>query len=116
MPPVHSGMVPSAFPAFSPPSGVRSAPSRAASWELTADQAGAQARSPAIAADRANPMTFFDMFLLHTRRTSFRTSIDARRNEVTIVQQVVLTRATEVRVVHGELGLRLQIGRHSEGR
>src|SRR5262245_8394098 len=47
MPPVHSGIEPSALPAFSAPIGVRSAPSRAASFSPTADQADDAASSAA---------------------------------------------------------------------
>src|SRR5207244_4020897 len=56
MPPVHSGMVPSALAAFSAPIGVRSAPRRAASCGLTAAHADPPRRSTAAERQRMTPL------------------------------------------------------------
>src|SRR2546429_310773 len=83
----------------------RSASRRAASCALTADQQGAAPRTPAATTAPASALKVIPLSMppLHSSKRV----LDARRNEVTIVQQVVLAGAPEVCVVHGELRLRL---------
>src|ERR1700683_3481644 len=115
MPPSHAGMVPSALPAFSPPRGVSSCPRRAASCGLTAAHASGANSSPAavtrISAFIAAPpyLSAFPAVRLASER-----ELDARRNEVAIVEQVVLAGSAVVRVGNVQLPPRARAAREAE--
>src|SRR5579863_2657648 len=90
-PPAQAGIVPSALAAFSPPRGVRSCPRRAASCGLTAPHA-----------DCANSTAAAKRTTVFIAAPSER-KLDARGEEVAIVQQVVLASAVVVGIREVEL-------------
>src|SRR5512137_324831 len=97
-PPSHAGMVPAALPAFSPPSGVRSAPSRAASWALMAAcAAGTGISATTSAATAAN---FASFIVIPSERV-----LDGRGDVVAVPQLVVLIAAAVGRVVQVDFPL-----------
>src|SRR5215468_5739371 len=87
-------MLPSALAAFSAPSGVRSWPSRAASCGPTAPNA-ADANNINTAAERIGIFMTPPSMCVHgaTRHGASERYFDAGRDEIAIVQQVVLTGA-----------------------
>src|SRR5690348_11891856 len=111
-------MVPSALPAFSPPSGVRSAPRRAASCGLTAPKASGAASS-AAADNRVRVFIAAPPFVrgLRARRrpSSFsERELDAGRDEIPVVQQILLSRAAVVGVGDVQLPALMGRGRESD--
>src|SRR5215831_2104355 len=110
-------MLPSALPAFSPPSGVRSWPSRPASCGLTAPNA-TDASSIAATADRISifmappPMCVPGANPSQASERDF----DAGRDEIAIVEQVVLAGAAVVGVRDVELPRIVKAGGETHGR
>src|SRR5690606_3150943 len=92
MPPSQAGMVPAALPAFSPPTGVSSRPSLAASCGLTLAWAMPVA-STAMLATRAS-LVLLLIFILSLPGNSERV-LDGEGREVAVVDLVVLLGAAE---------------------
>src|SRR5579864_9054267 len=95
-------MVPSALPAFSPPSGVSSAPRRAASCGLTAPKASGATNS--AAADNrvrvfiAAPPYVRGLRIAWGDAPLSERELDTGRDEIPVVEQIVLTRAAVIGV------------------
>src|SRR4029077_6590392 len=106
MPPVQAGILPSAFPALSPPSGVRSSPRCAASCGVTAPKASG-ANSSTAAAMRIS--VFIEAppkargHIPVARAVALKRVLDAGSNEVAIVEQVVPAGAAVLSVRHVEV-------------
>src|SRR5437660_2371673 len=107
-------MLPSALPAFSPPSGVSSAPSRAASSGLTAARSSAGASSSTAAVKRISVFMAAPSLSPVRARASER-ELDAGCNEATIVEQVVLARTPVVGVRDVQIPPVADAGRESHG-
>src|SRR5882672_3504839 len=107
-PPSHAGMLPAALPAFSPPSGVRSAPRRAASWAvMPAFAAGMPAMSAAVRAQAPSAaITFLVCMVILPRSEGV---LEARREEIAVVEIVPAAGAAVARVVEIHIPAALQV-------
>src|SRR4051812_38228364 len=110
MPPSHAGMEPSALPAFSPPSGVSSAPSFAASAADTAASALPASVRPATVPTRV-AMTFFIMIVSSTGSERV---LERGRDVVTVVDVVEPPGAAELGPRHFDRPGRAQVGFDAE--
>src|ERR1700751_2428589 len=104
-------MLPSALPAFSPPSGVSSAPSRAASSGLTAAESSAGASSSPAAAKRISVFIAAPpLFACPSASAVSERVLDTGCNEAAVVELVVWAGAAEVGVGDVKAPLGAQIG------
>src|SRR5438045_7739993 len=109
-------MLPSALPAFSPPSGVSSAPSRAASSGLTAARSSAGASSSTAAVKRISVFIAAPpLFACPRASAASERELDAGCNEAAIVEQVVLARTPVVGVRDVQIPPVADAGRESHG-
>src|SRR5690348_8349413 len=95
MPPVHSGMVPAALPARSPPSGVRSWPRRAACSAVMAAKANEPAPERARRIERR-------VFMARKRRARLERVFQGGREVIAVGEEIVAAGAEVIDVAHLE--------------